>query len=388
MALQRGHVFLGANALVWLVGVWYVALLRSSLIRDEELAKRREEQLSSALMDAIQTNKLTIATHAQVLEQMRLGCGGAPPHDDHAPKALAQAQAECPPCPGVPGALPPPPPPPVAAPSAESNAFTTSGYTFAEDGSFVLGMKLWKADPVTHMLKLPPAIKRVWVDVGTHAQAGVTRPFLNTESDLFVIGFEPNHFQWGEIATAPDPSKTQDWGKGHPNFWAIHAAASEENGYATFHRSSSNMCSSLNDMTSRMAGTDCGKVQEEFTVNVLALETVLKLVPPEIRIEFVKIDAQGHDLSVAKGLKSMLARVEHIMLECQVKPMYESSATQQDVVDWFAAQGWTKTADESNGIAEEVNMAFTNPTVAQNDGVASFKMHGKEAPWLMKTHVG
>ncbi len=379
MALQRGHVFLGANAVVWLLGVWYVAMLRSSLIRDEELAKRREEQLTAALMDAIQTNKLTIAT----LEQMRLGCGRASPHSDHSPATpLDPVQADCPPCPGAIGAAPSP------AASAESNAFTASGYTFAEDGSFVLGMKLWKTDPVTHMLKLPPQIKRVWVDVGTHAQAGVTRPFLNTEADLFIIGFEPNHFQWGEIATAPDPSKTQDWGKGHPNFWAIHAAASEENGYATFHRSSSNMCSSLNDMTSRMAGTDCGKVQEEFTVNVLALETVLKLVPPEIRIEFVKIDAQGHDLSVAKGLKSTLARVEHIMLECQVKPMYEGSATQQDVVDWFSEQGWTKTADESNGIAEEVNMAFTNPKVAQNDGIASFKMHGKEAPWLMKTHVG
>lgn len=59
-------------------------------------------------------------------------------------------------------------------------------------------MKLWKTDPVTHMLKLPPAVKRLWIDVGTHAQAGVTRPFLNTQTDLFIIGFEPNHFQWGE----------------------------------------------------------------------------------------------------------------------------------------------------------------------------------------------
>ena len=43
------------------------------------------------------------------------------------------------------------------------------------------------------------------------------------------------------------------------------------------------------------------------------------MVPPEIRIEFVKIDAQGHDLSVAQGCGSQLSRVEHIMLECQVQ---------------------------------------------------------------------
>jgi FkbM family methyltransferase len=397
MALQRGHVFLGANALVWLLGVWYVAMLRSSLIRDEDLARRREEQLSAALMDAVQTNKQTIATHAQVLEQMRLGCGGAPLAA--APPlagAAAPAAAVCPPCPAVTEHLPAPPPPPAPPPAAgggggsvEHSVFTTEGYTFAEDGSFVLGMKLWKADPVTHMLKLPPEVKRVWVDVGTHAQAGVTRPFLNTETDLFIIGFEPNHFQWGEIATSPDPSKTHDWGKGHPKFWAIHAAASEENGYATFHRSSSNMCSSLNDMTSRMEGTDCGKVQEEFVVNVLALETVLKLVPPEVRIEFVKIDAQGHDLSVAKGLKSVLPRVEHVMLECQVKAMYEGSATQKDVVEWFESNGWAKTADENNGLADEINMAFTNTAMnPPHDGVAPLKLHGKDAPWLMKSHVG
>jgi hypothetical protein len=268
-AMQRGHVFLGLNAAIWLLGVWYVAMLRSSLIRDEDLARRREEQLSAALMDAVATNKQTIATHAQVLEQMRLGCGGTPlasaPPQLAAPPPAAAA-AHCPPCPAVSEHLPEQSVAKSssggdAAPSAEHMAFTTQGWTFADDGSFVLGMKLWKTDPVTHQLKLPSTITRVWVDVGTHAQAGVTRPFLNTEEDLFIIGFEPNHFQWGEIATSPDPAKTHDWGKGHPNFWAIHAAASSENGYATFHRSSSNMCSSLNDMTSRMTGTDCGKVQ-------------------------------------------------------------------------------------------------------------------------------
>ena len=92
-------------------------------------------------------------------------------------------------------------------------------------------------------------------------------------------------------------------------------------------------------------------------------ESVLSLVPPDIRLEFVKIDAQvpptaplprylpisapshvsawgeqGHDLSVAKGLKSQMERVEHVMLECQVKAMYEGSATQEDVIAWFQSK--------------------------------------------------
>lgn len=62
MALQRGHLFLGAGAVVWLFGVWYVALLRYFLIREVEKAARREEQLSAALLDVVQTSKQTVAS--------------------------------------------------------------------------------------------------------------------------------------------------------------------------------------------------------------------------------------------------------------------------------------------------------------------------------------
>jgi len=41
---------------------------------------------------------------------------------------------------------------------------------------------------------------------------------------------------------------------------------------------------------------------------------------------------------VAKGLKSQMERVEHVMLECQVKAMYEGSATQEDVIAWFQSK--------------------------------------------------
>ena len=41
---------------------------------------------------------------------------------------------------------------------------------------------------------------------------------------------------------------------------------------------------------------------------------------------------------MAKGLKSQMERVEHVMLECQVKAMYEGSATQEDVIAWFQSK--------------------------------------------------
>ena len=121
------------------------------------------------------------------------------------------------------------------------------------------------------------------------------------------------------------------------------------------------------------------------------------MIPPEIRIEFVKIDAQGHDLSVVQGCRSQLSRVEHIMLECQIKPIYEGieisissgcirdprcrlcdgihysiavliravlckgAATKQEMLAWFAAQGgWSQTAVEDNGDDAEINIVFSN----------------------------
>jgi hypothetical protein len=47
------------------------------------------------------------------------------------------------------------------------------------------------------------------------------------------------------------------------------AAASDESGYATFFRSKSNMCSSLNAFADSIKDGECGQVAEEFTVNVL-----------------------------------------------------------------------------------------------------------------------
>ena len=51
---------------------------------------------------------------------------------------------------------------------------------------------------------------------------------------------------------------------------------------------------------------------------------------------------------MAKGLKSQMERVEHVMLECQVKAMYEGSATQEDVIAWFQGKVCAHSAADPN----------------------------------------
>ena len=71
-------------------------------------------------------------------------------------------------------------------------------------GDLIIGMRaLLTTDPRTGLFIFPPEVRRIWLDIGTHARAGYTRPELDKAGgkDLFIIGFEPNRFQWGEIST-------------------------------------------------------------------------------------------------------------------------------------------------------------------------------------------
>jgi hypothetical protein len=150
--------------------LWYTTGLRSEIWRADEEAKTREATLLRSISDS-ETKLSTAMDEVIRLNRLLLRQSGV---------------ANCPPC--------------AAAGCADGEGGGPSCLTTAEgygtdDGFFTLGMKLWKIDPVTRKLDLPAAVKRVWVDVGTHAKAGVTRPFLNTEEDLFIIGFEPNRYQ-------------------------------------------------------------------------------------------------------------------------------------------------------------------------------------------------
>lgn len=42
----------------------------------------------------------------------------------------------------------------------------------------------------------PASVRRLWIDVGTHARASNTRPQLDVHSDLAIIGFEPMRYQY------------------------------------------------------------------------------------------------------------------------------------------------------------------------------------------------
>lgn len=229
-------------------------------------------------------------------------------------------------------------------------------------GQLVIGMAL----PLTidqsssgQFLRLPANIRRVWMDVGTHARAGNTRPFLDKFDDLLVIGFEPMRYQWGEISTINFDAPKKGWGYGHPRMIVLPAAASSKEGWQMFHRNSDNMCSSLNKLGDTQP---CGKVVEEYPIATVRLQSILSRIPPHVMVEFIKIDAQGHDLEVVKGIGQDMIRtkVKHIIMEVQSTQIYQQGSTRQSVLSYMESCGWKLAMDTNNGSSNEQNLAFDN----------------------------
>lgn len=228
-------------------------------------------------------------------------------------------------------------------------------------------------DPATERFVFDTSIRRIWMDIGTHARAQNTRPFLDRHDDLFVIGFEPMRYQWGEISTVNLQAPDKGWGYGHPRMAVLPAAATSGSAesWKTFHRNSQNMCSSLNEL-----GKDkCGSVVEEYDIAAIRLVSVIDRIPPNLSVEFIKIDAQGHDLEVVKGIDKevMKARVLHIILEVQSDEVYAEGSKQEDVISYMKDEcGWRLVTDTANGSSRERNLAFDNAESVTEDASRKF----------------
>ena len=109
-----------------------------------------------------------------------------------------------------------------------------------------------------------------------------------------------------------------------------------------------------------------GCVTQQKTMNVpgIPLSEVVQRVPSSVAIEFVKIDAQGFDLEVMKGLLSVSDRVQVVVLEAMdvddpKKMLYVGQPTLSQIVEFLAKKGWkhVKSVTNNKGL-DEVNAFF------------------------------
>ena len=80
------------------------------------------------------------------------------------------------------------------------------------------------------------------------------------------------------------------------------------------------------------------------------------------KIYLIKIDVQGYEMHVLRGAQQVLTRIEHILVESAVRPLYHGAARFTEVCDFLAGngfhligmQGWHR----GNNAFVEVDMLF------------------------------
>ncbi len=63
---------------------------------------------------------------------------------------------------------------------------------------------------------------------------------------------------------------------------------------------------------------------------------------------FLKMDTQGHDLSVCKGAGDVLARMTGVQTELGVRPIYEGGTGYRAMIDWLEARDFVPSAFFAN----------------------------------------
>ena len=56
---------------------------------------------------------------------------------------------------------------------------------------------------------------------------------------------------------------------------------------------------------------------------------------------FLKIDTQGHELSVLEGAEAVLGAIAGVSLELSISPIYDKQPPMDEVMRWMRTHGFT-----------------------------------------------
>lgn len=158
-----------------------------------------------------------------------------------------------------------------------------------------------------------------------------------------ILSFEPNPQIHGELARRASSD---------PRWHVFNTALSDFDGTADFNIMAADQFSSLEKP---VAGQDAifadrNKVTATVETQCRRLDTLL----PELRAAhsfarpFLKMDTQGHDLSVCEGAGAALAQIVGVQTELGVRPIYEGGTHYRAMIDWLEARGFVPSAFFAN----------------------------------------
>lgn len=201
---------------------------------------------------------------------------------------------------------------------------------------------------------------RLHIDIG--ANEGDCLHYARNEANTFVIAFEP-------VPTLCEKMRLNS--KHLKNFHLVEAAVSNYNGKSKLNISPESQygdysCSSLLEFSDKSKtdwpGREDFKVIDNIDVDVIRLDNFI--IDNRIsKIDFIKIDTQGHDLKVLKGCGEFLSIIRMGTMEAAAKDniLYNGQNTQQESINFLESNGFEIVSVDSNDVFNnEVNIVFKN----------------------------
>jgi hypothetical protein len=109
----------------------------------------------------------------------------------------------------------------------------------------------------------------------------------------------------------------------------------------------------------------------EIAVDVYNLNDIInKLYGPNEIIDFIKIDAEGKDVDIAKSIKNNLHRIKYIGVECsshnnETLTVFENGSTLKDAIEYFT-QNYFEIYDHTDYSLDSTNLTQMSDIVFIN----------------------
>jgi FkbM family methyltransferase len=178
-----------------------------------------------------------------------------------------------------------------------------------------------------------------------------------------ILSFEPNPDVFAEL---------QRHAASDRRWHVFNMALSDFDGTASFNIMAADQFSSLKAPSGEQDAifADRNKVTKTVEMQCCRLDSVL----PDLQAQhgfarpFLKMDTQGHDLSVCEGAGDALAQMLGIQTELGVRPIYEGGTGYRAMIDWLEAHAFVPSAFFANNkghfpLLVEMDGIFVNRTL-------------------------
>ncbi len=179
---------------------------------------------------------------------------------------------------------------------------------------------------------IPDWVRHIKFDVGLSYNAPITQQWVTTEENLLVFGFEPDPTS---LQSLLDPQNTKRL-PGHGTLleykylnnrvFVIPVALGSIVSEVDFYVTEGGGCSSVYKPKENFRS-----VHQKVKVPIYKLSDFFELMPwSDLKsrgieyVEYIKIDAQGHDLEIVKGLGDYISKVVYITLEAESSTYHQA----------------------------------------------------------------